>query len=303
MKNLKITTAEIAKICGVSQGTVDRAINNRSDIKAETKYRILEVARKYGYREKIEGAPDGVKGTVGIVVFNLNNEYFSDLITELEYVFNKEGYGTVVMMSHYDKQREAECIRNLYNMGVKAIVLCPVNGGCEFENYLSLFDLPVVCVGNRLSFLPYVGVDDFEAMKEITLDSLEKEYENIVYFSPALRYKDAPAQRLRFEGFLNALGDRNFECVTDIEDIKKCYQNKTVIICSNDYYALKVYFKGTNAEITGFDNIKTVRDHKLPITTVGYSICETAGYVSDIVFGKADGSKIVKHHIVKENSK
>lgn len=37
MKHLKITTAELSKICGVSQGTVDRALNNRPDINAETK--------------------------------------------------------------------------------------------------------------------------------------------------------------------------------------------------------------------------------------------------------------------------
>ena len=48
MKSLKITTSEIAKICNVSQGTVDRALNNRTDIKAETKRKILEVAKRYG---------------------------------------------------------------------------------------------------------------------------------------------------------------------------------------------------------------------------------------------------------------
>ena len=41
MKDLKITTSQIAKICNVSQGTVDRALNNRPDIKAETKQKII----------------------------------------------------------------------------------------------------------------------------------------------------------------------------------------------------------------------------------------------------------------------
>ena len=40
MKDLKITTSQIAKICNVSQGTVDRALNNRPDIKAETKQKV-----------------------------------------------------------------------------------------------------------------------------------------------------------------------------------------------------------------------------------------------------------------------
>ena len=41
MNHLKITTAELSKICGVSQGTVDRALNNRADINSETKKRIV----------------------------------------------------------------------------------------------------------------------------------------------------------------------------------------------------------------------------------------------------------------------
>ena len=48
MNHLRITTAELAQICGVSQGTVDRALNNRTDINAETKQRIINAAKQYG---------------------------------------------------------------------------------------------------------------------------------------------------------------------------------------------------------------------------------------------------------------
>lgn len=68
MKDLKITTSQIAKICNVSQGTVDRALNKRPDIKAETKQKILDVARQYGYRENISTRPDKIVGQIGIVV-------------------------------------------------------------------------------------------------------------------------------------------------------------------------------------------------------------------------------------------
>ena len=71
------------------------------------------------------------------------------------------------MMSHFDSKYEIECIRNLYNMGCKGIILCSVNSGQEFENYLKLLDIPIVSVGNRIDFLPYVGIDDFDAMQKI----------------------------------------------------------------------------------------------------------------------------------------
>ena len=182
MKELKITTSQIAKICGVSQGTVDRALNGRPDIKAETKQKILDVARQYGYREYIDTTPDQIVGQIGIIIFNLNNEYFSELVTELEYALRKIKFGATIMMSHYDKQYEIECIRNLYNIGVDGIVLCSINSGVEFENYLKLFDIPIVAVGNKVGSLPYVGIDDFTAMKEMTEKILKDKPENIIFF-------------------------------------------------------------------------------------------------------------------------
>ena len=45
MKNLNISTSALSKICGVSQGTVDRALNNRPGIKLSTKQKILTAAK------------------------------------------------------------------------------------------------------------------------------------------------------------------------------------------------------------------------------------------------------------------
>ena len=298
MKSLRITTAELAKICNVSQGTVDRALNDRTDIKAQTKQNILETAKKYGYRKSIDTQSGSITGQVGIIVFNLNNEFFCDLITEIEYALRKKNLGVVVMLSHYDKEAEIEAIRSLYNMGVEGIVLCSVNSGREFKNYLSMFDIPIVAVGNRVEGIPYVGIDDFSAMREMTLKVISEEYQNVIYFSPALRYSDAFAQRSRYEGFLNAVGERTFDVVTHIDDIKKHYGEKTVVICSSDYYALQVYFKAADIKITGFDNISSLKKYKTGISTVDYSRGEIASSIKKIICEGIRKDFLVNHVIL-----
>ena len=298
MKSLKISTSEIARICNVSQGTVDRALNNRPDIKASTKQKILEVARRYGYREYVNATSDRITGQIGLIVFNLNNEYFADLITETEYALREYGLGATVMMSHFDKQYEIECIRNLYNMGVEGIILCSVNSGAEFDNYLKLFDIPIVAVGNRIDSLPYVGIDDFAAMRDMTSNVLDDTPDNIVYFSPALRYPDAYAQRMRYEGFLSVVGSAEYCVVTNPENIKSNYNEKTTIICSSDYYAIQAYFKTNNARIVGFDNIKAIDKYNLSIDSVGYSMAEIARGAVDIIKGNRKDSIIIRHSIV-----
>ena len=47
---ISCTIKELAKACGVSEGTVDRAVNNRSGIKESTKKRILDMAEQMDYR-------------------------------------------------------------------------------------------------------------------------------------------------------------------------------------------------------------------------------------------------------------
>lgn len=297
MKYLQISTAELAKICGVSQGTVDRALNNRSDIKAETKQKILDAAKLYGYRAKID-ANDKIIGQIGIIVFNLNNEYFSELITETESILRKKGYGTIIMMTHYDPKTETECIRNMYNMGVKGIILCSVNSGNEFDEYLKMFDIPIVAVGNDIGGIPYVGTDDFAAMRDMTENVISDGYKNLIYFSPALKYPNAYAQRLRYEGFKKAVGNMKYTLVTNINEIKNSYGEKTAVICSSDYYAFQVYFKAKNVKVTGFDNLKAIEKYNLHIDSVGYSTADISAAAADIIISGADGGVMVKHSII-----
>lgn len=303
MNHLRITTAELAQICGVSQGTVDRALNNRTDINAETKQRIINAAKQYGYREYVDSKTEiKTAGQIGIIVFNLNNEYFSKLITETEFILRELGFSAVIMMTHYDKQYEIECIRNMYNMGVKGIILCSVNSGDEFKNYLNLFDIPIVAVGNNIGSVPYVGIDDFCAMRDMTEKLIAEGYTDLIYFSPALKYKDAYAQESRYEGFLNAVSDRKYSLVTDIDQIQEFYNDKTAVICSTDYYAFQVYFKAKNAKIVGFDNLDAIKQYKLNIDSVGYSVSEIARSAIDIIVGKKSGNFIVAYKIIEHKA-
>ena len=303
MNHLRITTAELAQICGVSQGTVDRALNNRTDINAETKQRIINAAKQYGYREYVDSKTEiKTAGQIGIIVFNLNNEYFSKLITETELILRELGFSAVIMMTHYDKQYEIECIRNMYNMGVKGIILCSVNSGDEFKNYLNLFDIPIVAVGNNIGSVPYVGIDDFCAMRDMTEKLMAEGYTDLIYFSPALKYKDAYAQESRYEGFLNAVSDRKYSLVTDIDQIQEFYNDKTAVICSTDYYAFQVYFKAKNTKIVGFDNLDVIKQYKLNIDSVGYSVSEIARSAIDIIVGKKSGNYTVAYKIIEHKA-
>lgn len=300
MRNMKISTVTLAKICGVSQGTVDRALNNRAHISTETKEKILNTARLYGYRETVgDEKIDENMGQIGIVVFNLNNDYFSELIMEIERVLTERGFCTVVMMSHYDRGRELECLRKLYNAGVDGIILCSVNGGESFGRFLGLLDIPIVAVGNRVEGIPFVGIDDFAAMRDMTKHVLKSGFERLVYFSPALKYEDATAQRLRYEGFLDAAQGVAYETVCDEERLNSEYDGKTAIICSTDCYAVKASARTKGAKIFGFDNLGTIEKYNLGIDSLGYSVSDIARKAFETIASRGESDVILKHWIAE----
>ncbi len=295
MRNMKISTAQLAKMCGVSQGTVDRALNNRTGISKKTKDMIIDTAVKYGYRPSVGNISSK---QIGIIVFNLNNEYLTSLVTETELALRQLGYTATIMFSHYSSEDEIECIKTLYNSGVEGIVLCSVNSGEEFVNFISTLEIPVVCVGNKIEGLPYIGIDDFLAMKEMTEFVINKRYSNIIFFCPALKYSDAYAQKRRFEGFMAGLnGFVNYSIVTDIEQIENKTSVNNAIICSTDYYAIKAYSKGFNADIYGFDNIKSLREYNLPIKSVDYSVKTIAQHAISSLLNKNSRDVIIRHNI------
>lgn len=270
MRNLEISTERLAKICGVSQGTVDRALNDRAGISRSTKDRIIEAAKKYGYRTLNN---NDIPKHIGIVIFDLNNEYLTLLTTGLETELRKAGYHATIMFSHYERKLEIECIKQLYVSGVDGIILCSVNSGTDFINFISSLNIPIVCVGNKIDGIPYVGIDDKKAMFTLTQSVISKGYDKIIYFSPAIEYPDAFSQKLRYDGFIEAVNNTiDYTVFTNIADVNADINRHTAVICSTDYYALKVYFNGNGADIYGFDNIKMLEKFSIPIKSVDYSV-------------------------------
>ncbi len=53
MAKKKVTIKEIAKLAGVSRGTVDRVLNDRGKVEEERKNNILKIAKKLGYKKNI----------------------------------------------------------------------------------------------------------------------------------------------------------------------------------------------------------------------------------------------------------
>ncbi len=307
MKRQSISTTRLAEICGVSQGTVDRALNDRPGINPETKQKILAAAKAYGYRPNIHARSmaGGKSMLIGVVVFDLNNPFFPDVLNSITKYCTDRNYSTVVMVTDRDPEQEIQCIQNLYHMAVDGIVLYPVGAGESYERFLQSLEIPVVTIGNRLENIPYAGIDNYRAMADAVGYAIEQEYEHLVYVKPSLKGSNTFAQdeRLRaFEDHASAVS-----CgVTDISGAEKALRlgKKNAWICPSDILAVRLLQKAREKGVglLGFDNIRLIDSMGLMLDSVSYDIGLTAKQVVDYIIDGAAIGQPIPHRIVKRGS-
>ena len=304
-----ISTTQLAKICGVSQGTVDRALNGRPGISEKTKELVLRTAKEYGYRPNIhaKAMAGGKSMLIGVVVFDLNNQYFSDILTSITDYCRERDYSTVVMFTDREPEREIECVKKLYHMAVDGLVICPSNRGESYETFLQALDIPIITIGNRLDRLPYVGINNEKAMRESVAFVLEKGYDRLVYVLPNLHGSNSFAQDERLRAFEEAAKQRGVDHV--ISSLAKAEEDlepdrKNALICPTDILAIQLLdtAEKNDAGIISFDNIWLLDTMGLTLDSVAYDTNLTAKQTVDYIIDGTLPDAEVPHRLIKRGS-
>ena len=96
------TIKDIAKICGVGVSTVSRAINNHPDINPETKEKIMNTIREYGYipNNSARNLKRVDAKAIAVLVKGISNPFFTTMIEVIEQECKKKHYS--MELSHIE---------------------------------------------------------------------------------------------------------------------------------------------------------------------------------------------------------
>ena len=328
---MRVTIKDLSEICGVSPGTVDRALNNRPGINPKTKAKILEIARKLNYRpdHRAQSLAKGRTMTLGVILFDLRNRSFAQMMNGIERKARQLGYFVDLALSGKDPETEIRLIDRLVQRNVDGLILFTVNKGEQFEQYLENLGLPVVAICNRLSDRwSYVGIDDRQAMKDAVFHAIAKGYERIVYICPPLAKRQTVniyTQEERLQGLLAACREAKLRHEPVIVTEKNYLESlqrldlvggpRTAIVCSTDYYALEVMKMLQHHRIDipgdvglmGFDNIDVLKYVTPTLTTVEYAVEEIGEravecLVSELETGRRQAVPLLKYRVISGNS-
>jgi len=289
------TSQMIADACGVSRGTVDRALNNRGYVKTETKKLILAKAIEMGYSPNFlaSSLKKGATKTIGIIVFDLYNPFFSFLVNHIEQVARQAGYSIYITLSEKKPDIELDCIKNMADHKVDGIIIDSVNHQEELDQLR--LNIPIIAVGNKISDeYPFIGIDDFAAEKDALKFVHGKGYQRFLFVCTALSYAGQSniwAQSERYRGFLAGIDELNIpsghyevyktsQYMKNIKNYLNISKDKTAIICTSDSIAIPIMYalkeEGYNIPrdvgILGFDNINVTSYTEPRMSTVDHSL-------------------------------
>ena len=118
-----ISMQELADICGYSRVSVSAALNGKGGISDKAREKILRTAREHNYvPNKMATALKGMPSfLIGMLVRDLSNPFYTQMIKIIDDHLNKEGYSLIVLNSMADAERERKAIQTLYSYNVYQI--------------------------------------------------------------------------------------------------------------------------------------------------------------------------------------
>ncbi|MDN5360260.1 MAG: LacI family transcriptional regulator [Thermotogaceae bacterium] len=167
----RITLKDIAKKVGVSQMTVSRVLNNRPDVNPQTRDRIQEIVSEMGYVPNTNArALKGAKtNRIGIVVSDIRNPFYSELVGDLEDIAGEYGLSVIVTDTNKRLETEVSAIRVMELNSVDYMILAPE--GYKTEHLDLLYEKGFEFLSFGVHFedknYPEVYTDDYEGGKSV----------------------------------------------------------------------------------------------------------------------------------------
>lgn len=195
-----ITMTEIARLTGVSQPTVSRVLNGNKAVNPEIRERVLACAREHDFQPNIiaQSLVGSKTHLIGVVLTDISNAFFADLVKYLEQEARKEGYSLILFNSNYDLEHEKECLDVVRRYRVDGLIAVPVDeDSVQWRNTIQKLNIPTVVITRRAADMDSFYVAHDEAGAQVGEHLCEEGYEEYIFFGQT---KD-----IKYKGFTDAL--------------------------------------------------------------------------------------------------
>ena len=302
-----ITSHDVAKLAGVSQPTVSRALRDVPGVSMQTRSRVRDAARALGYVPSQAGRSLSTRttGLIGIVTDQLANPFYPSLVDPLHRRLAERGYRTILVVDH---GQDEVAIETLVDGSLDGVILTTSELSSELPLELSRRGMPSVLV-NRLvkgSTVDECTADDAHGAGLVADLFVGLGHRRIAaIFGP----QTTSTGRAGAEGFRSRLQVKNVDLPESmvrtgpfttehgahaLATLLNCSERPTAIFCANDVVAMGALNTAVthglrvpeDLSIVGFDDIPMASWARLNLTTVHAGIDELARTAADMILAR-----------------
>ncbi|HWJ08180.1 MAG TPA: LacI family DNA-binding transcriptional regulator [Nocardioides sp.] len=282
--------ADVARLAGVSHQTVSRVVNGQTNLRPETRERVLRAIDQLGYRPNTAARSLVTRrsGTIGVIGSRSGFWGPSTVHRAIQAAGRDAGYFvSSVNVQMLTRDEFVDAMDHLRDQHVEGIVLIAANDDAvDAARAHAGRGVPVVVVeGDQAKAEWTVGVDQVTGAEAGTRHLLELGHERVLHLSGPSSWAEA---RARLAGYRNAMYDAGLPPLLHIEgdwSARSGFEagrqvaardDVTAVFCANDQMALGLLRSLCEAgrsvpgdiSVVGFDDIPEAAYLIPPLTTV-----------------------------------
>ena len=211
------TMEDVAKLAEVSVTTVSHVLNDTRYVSPELTERVERAMEKLDYKpnEVARSLKTQRTATVGLIVSDISNPFFSTLVRGVEDVAAEREHSLIICNTDEDQEKEQLYIETLMRKKVDGLVIAPTGKNKELLQALHRDDLPFVFANRIVEGMEVDAVTsrNYEGAYEVTEHLIDQGHERI---GMILGLERKYADEKRFEGYKAALRDHDIEVKSEL---------------------------------------------------------------------------------------
>jgi len=223
MKFEAITIKDIAKALNLSVSTVSKALRGSHEISEETKKNVLAYAREHNYKPNpiAQSLKRGHSKSIGVIVCNIDNNFFSQVINGIESIARQRDYNVIITQSQESYEREVANSEHLSSRSVDGLIISLSAETKNVDHLIKLHEkgLPMVLFDRITDEIVThkVIANNFKGAYEATRHLLQQGFRHIAHITSS---GSLSITLERLEGYKKALEDAGLK--PDPRYIKFC---------------------------------------------------------------------------------
>ncbi|MHA4806637.1 LacI family DNA-binding transcriptional regulator [Flavitalea flava] len=210
MKYEALTIKDIAKALHLSVSTVSKALRGSHEISVETKAAVQQYARENNYRPNpiAQSLKRGRSKSIGVIVCNIDNNFFSQAINGIESIAQNKDYNVIITQSQESYEKEISNCEHLSSRSVDGLIISLSAETRNVDHLKKLHEkgLPIVFFDRVTDEIPThkVIANNYKGAYEATLHLVKQGAKRIAHITSS----DSLSNTLeRLEGYKRALLD------------------------------------------------------------------------------------------------